>query len=92
MIQSLTFAALLVAGSLATTATLLNDPKATGLGALDASASEQLTRRGTRESVLSASSVDSIPALQPRRGARPELVVSETAPLDEGPGVRRGER
>ena len=92
MIQTITLAALLVAGSLATTASLLNDPMTTGLGAIEASASDHVTRRGTREPLVITAQAEPVPALRPRRGARAELVVSEAAPLEDGLGVRRGVR
>lgn len=94
MTKPVAFAALFLAFSVAATASLLNEPTpradATALAAMGAA---DLTRRGTREPLVSNELALPVSFAQQRRGERPELAVAESAAAaSAGDASRRGSR
>jgi hypothetical protein len=93
MTRSLTIASLFfAAASVAATASLLYEPTEPTHGALSADATDEVTRRGTREPLATVVS-DPLLSDQPRRGQRTDFVLSGApTPEPTADGIRRGDR
>jgi hypothetical protein len=94
MTKPIALAALFLAGSVAATASLLNEP-APGLptSASSSMSGEDPTRRGTRDALVVGDAALPVSFAQQRRGERSALVVAEAqtrAPA--GDAIRRGTR
>ncbi|WP_058556612.1 hypothetical protein [Thiohalocapsa sp. ML1] len=94
MTKPVAFATLFLAFSVAATASLLNEPTPrTNATAVTTASAEDLTRRGTREPLVSNELALPVSFAQQRRGERPELAVAESAAAaSAGDAIRRGSR
>jgi hypothetical protein len=93
MTKTLAITALFLAGSVAATAALVNEPgsRATDVQTTDVSALD--TRRGTREPLLTAIDADAAVGDQPRRGQRSDFELAGSLISDPtADGIRRGTR
>ncbi len=93
MTKTLALTALFLAGSVAATAALVNEPgsRATDMQATDVSALD--TRRGTREPLFTAIDAESAVGDQPRRGQRSDFELAGNLVSDPtADGIRRGTR
>jgi hypothetical protein len=98
MTKTLTIAALFLAGSAATTAALMQEPPVHqrpvhSLETTVATDQEDMTRRGSREPLISSGEPSNPAIEQPRRGERPDIVaVGDGTAAFTGDAIRRGSR